>query len=106
MFSFDQQANWLITNLEALDPRDYILLEISDTRTVPKCKLNPSLSCSLDTKDRLGFFGIWENGLFDYIVMEANSEKELANYAGLEATDQTVSRHFLDFLDLLQIDPA
>ncbi len=106
MFSFDKQAEWLITKLEALDSKDYTLLKIGDTRTVPECKLNPSLSCSLDTDDRLGFFGIWENGLCDYIVMDAKSETELANYSGLEATDQSVPRHFLEFLALLQIDPV
>jgi hypothetical protein len=103
--SFDRQAEWLIEALRELDPEKYTLLKIGDTRAVPECELNPGVTVSLDNEDRLGFFGVWSCGLCDYIVIAAPNETELANYAGLEATEQTVPRYFSDFLALLQISP-
>lgn len=98
MFSFDHWADWFNDKVGELDSDRFVLVKSHDTREIPECRSNPSFGLQLDSDDRIGFIGFWKNGLCDYLVLDVHSEEELANEAGLEASDETIPSLFANFL--------
>ena len=98
MFSFDHWADWFNDKVGELDSGQFVLVKPHDTRGIPECGLNPSFGLHLDSEIRIGFIGFWKNGLCDYQVIDVRSEVDLANEAGLEASDDTVQTLFSNFL--------